>query len=256
MFDKRIDLSLVKKHYDALGANIGREYENERWRKNKYRQRDYTQTLLSLEMHFPKVKVERGLEIGPGTGIWTPFLLEACEKIDLLDISKRMLNLCRKRFGNQITNYLVGDFESYSFHGKALYDIILSVRSFEYTQDKKNAFKKLFHLLKPGGTLVIVSKNWYWEFWRRVPLIPRLRRSNLIHVDWLKPEVAKQYAQQSGFFNIKLYPVIFQSYIFIETPLNLWLSERMFERRSGAQLRDTQRKLYESYIVIAKKPSC
>ncbi len=53
---------------------------------------------------------KRILEIAPGHGRWTQFLVEECEELTLVDLSPRCIEACRARFADRAhVRYLVND---------------------------------------------------------------------------------------------------------------------------------------------------
>lgn len=98
------------------------------------------------------------LEIGPGGGRWTKFLLTKCAKIVAVDIAERCLTDCKKKFG---------DTERIAFHltdGKCLpmlstdsVDGIWSYGTFVHINESstKSYLREFVRILKIGGVAVI-----------------------------------------------------------------------------------------------------
>jgi SAM-dependent methyltransferase len=99
----------------------------------------------------------RVLEIGPGGGRWTEFLLARANKLFVLDVSDRALALCRERF-TEFANieYLLASDRSIDL-AEASIDAIWSYDVFVHINpvDARSYFKEFARLLKPGGYAVI-----------------------------------------------------------------------------------------------------
>jgi len=52
-----------------------------------------------------------------------------------------------------------GYFVTHDLDEETKYDSIISVHAYEYMSDKPGMVRKCYDLLKPGGSLVIVTKN-------------------------------------------------------------------------------------------------
>ena len=118
-----------------------------------------------LAIHLKKVlagKESRVLEIGVGEGDLTKFLLENNNniKIDALDISPKMIANAKRNlmaFHSKL-NFICRDFLRFS--STARYDAVVSaltLHNFDSMQ-RKEAFKKIFSLIKNHGYFILMDK--------------------------------------------------------------------------------------------------
>ncbi len=93
------------------------------------------------------------LDVGAGTGILTPFLLDlGVFDILAIDSSEKMAFRYKDKFP---TNEIItADYLEYDFCSKN-FDRIIVYNAFPHFFDKKLFFKKSITLLRPGGILVI-----------------------------------------------------------------------------------------------------
>lgn len=55
--------------------------------------------------------------------------------------------------------YVCGYFVTLDLDEETKYDSTIPVRAYEYMSDKRGMVRKCYELLKPGGSLVIVTKK-------------------------------------------------------------------------------------------------
>jgi ubiquinone/menaquinone biosynthesis C-methylase UbiE len=98
----------------------------------------------------------RVLDVGTGTGILLPFLLEAVGpqgKVVALDIAEEMLARARAKYGH-VVEYVVGDIACAPFLS-ADFDVVVCNSCFPHVEDKLRAAQEMARVLKPGGRAVI-----------------------------------------------------------------------------------------------------
>jgi ubiquinone/menaquinone biosynthesis C-methylase UbiE len=98
------------------------------------------------------------LEIGPGAGRWTEFLLESAQRVILVDVSARVLDLCRDRFGeNESLSYVLGDGSTLPGVGDESVDGVWSFDAFVHIGplDLASYLSEIERVLRPGGVGVI-----------------------------------------------------------------------------------------------------
>ena len=152
---KAINSDFVKDYYDHLLSKMG-DYTEKRWHQNKQMEFDYRQTKAVILKIKSGLLVDKALEVGPGDGAWTEFLIEKIPTYTVLDQSVEMLKRLKVKFGDRL-NYVQSDFLSHELDSK--FDAIFAIRCFEYFADKDLALQKFNDLLNPNATLVITTKN-------------------------------------------------------------------------------------------------
>jgi ubiquinone/menaquinone biosynthesis C-methylase UbiE len=114
--------------------------------------------LLIRDLQIPKNSV--CLDIGCGDGLTTAALYEHCQKEGIiygLDISQRMIDKaiinCRK-LGYEDICFLKGDAESLNFPAN-MFDVVVSLYTFQFIPDKWKCLKEMYRVLKPGGYMCL-----------------------------------------------------------------------------------------------------
>lgn len=95
------------------------------------------------------------LDLGVGTGITSKLLQNILPSANftVVDFSKQMLKCAIKKLGKNV-QYVFGDYSKLKFNQK--FDLVVSIIGLHHqdTAGKKKMFKKIFSLLKPGGTFI------------------------------------------------------------------------------------------------------
>lgn len=105
---------------------------------------------------------KRVLEIAPGGGRVTAFLLNHCERIDLVDISRTALDACRRRFRwRRGIRYHLGDGKGLDCLGDATIDLAFSWDSLVHAEAEaiQGYVSALARKLRPGGVAVLHHSN-------------------------------------------------------------------------------------------------
>lgn len=96
------------------------------------------------------------LDLGVGTGLTSARVQRTIPKstFDVIDFSRHMLVLARKRLGQTRVRYLLGDYSVFRF--TRTYDLVVSVIGLHHQSHvgKQRIFTKIFRLLKPGGYFI------------------------------------------------------------------------------------------------------
>jgi len=98
------------------------------------------------------------LEIGPGHGRWTEFILKKAKKLILVDLNPKCIEFCKNKFSkfNNI-GYYVNDSKTLNFIEDNSIDFIWSYDSFVHMEKKviSNYFKEFSRVLKPKGKAIV-----------------------------------------------------------------------------------------------------
>jgi SAM-dependent methyltransferase len=154
------------------------------------------------------------LEIAPGFGRWTEFLLEYCETLIGVDVTPKCVEACRERFGDRPgTRFEVNDGHSLPMVEDASIDFAFSFDSLVHVEAETLAgyLEELARVLKPDGVAFLHHSNYgAYERSTRVfaPLqdsfdrLPSLARAGLLRsgtyrgMHWRAPSVtAARFAE-------------------------------------------------------------
>lgn len=264
--------SEIATYYDRLLEGMGGEYIFERWGNSEIKRRHYRQTELAIG-HVLDALPGLGdvLEIGCGPAVWTTLFLGQARTVSLLDISEEMLSQARSRVekweagrhANKVS-YTCGDFIELAVEERH-YDTIVSARAFEYMSDKMAFVRKCFSSLRPGGTLVLVTKNKGWhDLTKRARAHVGVPRNEMsvplaMQLDLVSWRDAIRMFESAGFSAARAYPVILGSYdwsLLASRPGLTFadLLHRLTYRRPINPLTRLVDPVMESYSVVGTKP--
>lgn len=101
------------------------------------------------------------MEIAPGHGRWTQYLLNECDELDIVDLSPKCIDACRQRFAahSQI-NYFVNDGLSLQMM-RGEYDLVFSFDSLVHTEKDviESYISQVKDLLSQDGVCFIHHSN-------------------------------------------------------------------------------------------------
>jgi demethylmenaquinone methyltransferase/2-methoxy-6-polyprenyl-1,4-benzoquinol methylase len=101
------------------------------------------------------------LDVGCGTGVLVPFVLERITSTGILyelDFSEKMIEANRGLHAQGNIRFIVSDAESASLE-EASCDVVICFSCFPHFQDKEKAMTALSRILKPRGTFVVSHFN-------------------------------------------------------------------------------------------------
>ena len=156
---KNIMHNNIKQFYDLDGVDYGYR----RWEMNPSSRFDYNSTKRTILNYLVKYHFNNVLEIGCGPGTWTGILTQFADSITAIDISNTMIREAKKIIKSPQVNFLTKDVMSFKTNKK--FDLIFSVRAFEYFNNKELFLEKCHNMLNPKGKLFIITKTrisyWY-----------------------------------------------------------------------------------------------
>lgn len=252
----------IKEYYNETVKNLKGEYIYYRWGKSEIQRRHYKQTELALKHALKRIEgFENLMEIGCGPAVWTPLFIDHSKKVTLIDISEEMLNMARESLSSYINvQYVCGDFVTLDLDKERKYDSIISVRAYEYMPDKPGMVRKCYELLKPGGSLIIVTKNQGWSDHIKdmeklknasVDSIPVGEAMQMDLIDW--QELMKFY-RSAGFKDVVSYPVTIGSYNQpFSSRVGLLLCDLLHKYSHKRPIANWHNSLVESYLTIGEK---
>ncbi len=99
----------------------------------------------------------RVLDVGCGTGLVIPWLLEAVGKdghVTALDVAERMLAMAREKHGSPNLEFIHADIADTPFL-ESSFDEVVCHNCFPHVADKRRAAEEMFRILKPGGRVTV-----------------------------------------------------------------------------------------------------
>ncbi len=104
------------------------------------------------------------LEIGPGHGRWTEFMVDRVKSLTLVDLSLTCIETCQKRFvdADQEVNYIVNDGTCLPVPEESI-DVIWSFGSFVHIDEPEidSYLREFARVLRPGGRFVVHHPGWH-----------------------------------------------------------------------------------------------
>lgn len=234
---------------EVMPGKFGDDYEYERWFSNPIKRAGYVLTEGAIKRHVlddETLDPARILELGPGAGTWTKFLVKRFPDayLDLLDISKEMLARAMRAVGE---NEHVRTFESdvLEWRPEGTYEFFFSSRVLEYVDDKERFAQKIFSLLVPGGRGFLITKMPHYA---REQIAGR--KLSELHKGQITPVRLTALLRSAGFIDIDCYPVTTSVPLFHSPRLNMLLGRLIGPFRVGilAGL------FAESYCVKFRRP--
>ncbi|TGC62283.1 SAM-dependent methyltransferase [Salmonella enterica subsp. enterica serovar Wilhelmsburg] len=171
------------------------------------------------------------LEIGIGTGQATLPILQTGCKVRAIDIGDDLVKFSKRKFSD-FPSFEVEHIDFESFVASANnYDLIYSATAFHWV-DQDTGFKKIYNLLKPGGTVAL--------FWNH-PFVSR--KDDELHIEIQK--IYRKY-RPSGTppveftkDNLEKYKNILHKYGFVDITSRLYHKTRKFKANDYISLLNT-----------------
>lgn len=137
------------------------------------------------------------LEIGSGTGNISSFCLDDFNDVVLSDVRDSYCNYLRNKFKGRISPAQVrkidlsGKTDDDSDEMKGMFDSIFALNVIEHVQDDETAVRKIFSLLKPGGTFCMLVPA-YQSLYNGID-------KNLQHFRRYSKEMVERLLTENGF---------------------------------------------------------
>ncbi len=146
---------------------------------------------------------KRIIEVGCGTGRFSPLLSEIGEKLTLVDISVEMLRAARMRLNEIALSPYIG-INSSAYHlpfQSDSFDCAVSINVFNHLHLHDVAIDEIARVLKRNGKLVINFANLYSYYLPAALIINKNRRSisGDVFSIWLSLRQIRQYLENAGF---------------------------------------------------------
>ena len=110
---------------------------------------------------FKNNKAERALEIGAGTGRFTPLLLNCSNKVEIIEAAQGMVKILEKKFeGNNINIKNINAGEKFPYSSN-YFKCVVAMRVLKYIPKWKETISEIHRTLKGGGYFVFSISNLY-----------------------------------------------------------------------------------------------
>jgi len=148
---------------------------------------------------FPKIKDHlKGdvLEIAPGYGRITTFLVEESDSLEVVDLVGKCIEKCKQKFGDRI-KYHINDGKSLDMIKNNSKDFVFSWDSFVHIDEKtiNNYITGIYNVLKPGGYAFIHHSCFHGG--NEDPRKNKAGRSNML------PDLFKKLVEQNNLQIVK-----------------------------------------------------
>lgn len=254
--------SYVNPVRDSADRTAG-EYMGRRWQRSHAARYDYKATADAFLGMAGFTADDRVLEVGCGPGAWTKEIAERVAHVTAVDLSGARLEIAKQYTAGLPVDFIHGDFTTTEINDR--FDKVVSLRAIEYMPDFDQFVQRAVEVLKPGGSVVLVTKNRYSAWRGRMRVVYALSRRRSVRQDADKGEIPVQYLRSSeeiasafapyglvptGVKPIAPRPPVFRGG-FHEYPVIpdliaapfLWLSERLFTSGRSAMW------MSESYCI-------
>ena len=104
-----------------------------------------------IERALREAQGRTALEVGPGSGVYLPVLVERFEEVTAVDVEEAFLERARAMPGVRV----VRDDIARSSLPAGSFDVVLCSEVIEHLEDPRPALAGLRRLLAPGGTLIV-----------------------------------------------------------------------------------------------------
>lgn len=147
-----------KQHWNELGSSYSKAWFSKAKQFMAAREKGF------IQKYFKKTTGNSVLDMGVGNGRIIDAILEVASpetKIDGLDISEKMIEVCTKKFANEarVNRLQLCDVSSSSICYDGPYSFITSIRVLKYNKNWQEMIKKTYAVLNKGGIYVFTIPN-------------------------------------------------------------------------------------------------
>jgi SAM-dependent methyltransferase len=181
------------------------------------------------------VEGARVLDLGCGLGHHVGYFFErGAEKIDAVDVSKKMIDECAKRFQLPNVTFVCEAIENYNI-GSNQYDIIVSSMALHYVNDLDRVFANVFQALKNEGQFVFSIEHpictacqvgWLDAADTKYWLVKDYSKEGIRYQNWFVDDVQKYHRKLSTLVELLLKNQFFIMAIDEPQPSSDWLDKR------------------------------
>ncbi len=176
----------------------GKDYGYRRWRKNSIAKFDFNATEKAITNFLEGKKYGSVLEVGCGPGTWTNYLCEHSQNVTAVDISDTMLKQAKENVNSDKVEFIEGNILNINFKKK--YDLIFSIRAFEYFEDQRQFLLNCYNLLNDNGEIFIITKTKASYWYGRSKIRKFLNRFAPFLFYYEKKELSKEHFDNMGNF--------------------------------------------------------
>ncbi|PLX27396.1 hypothetical protein C0583_03730 [Candidatus Parcubacteria bacterium] len=234
----------VKNKYNEK-INKNKKYEEGRWFSNDIQKFNYETTKDAVTRFLDGFSKIDCVELGPGHGTWTEFILKQDEKarIDFVDISSEMLKILKERFGDkQGLRFFESDFLKYKSDKK--YSVFFSSRAIEYINDREGMAAMISELMDEGGLGFVITKT---PHYLRIKILGK--KISDFHKGQLTPQELKRLLGDKGLQIEYIHPVTFSWPFWKSVKMN----QLLFKIFGGKEINCVSQFFSESYAVKFSK---
>lgn len=110
--------------------------------------------IAAFSARLPTIRPLEGLDLGSGTGRFTPVLADAFGPVTGVEPADRMREIASAEAGHPHVRYLPGSAESIPLSDAAV-DYTLIFLAWHHVRDKPRAAREIARVTRPGGTLLL-----------------------------------------------------------------------------------------------------
>ncbi len=244
----------VQSSYNTFLKKLPGSYSDYRWRRDAAMRSHFQQTLRSLDFVVARLNLSKVnshiLEVGGGDGMWVEQIWgPRVGAIDFLDISEEMLEQAKARLAScGHISYIHSDFLAWTAPVDK-YDVVSIIRNLEYMEDKHAALIKTKQVLKPGGTLVLITKNPESDFLGYY-------KKHKLHAGRISIKELRALLISAGFSDVYIYPAIIGKKLQYSFSRFIWQGIQWVLLRAPklVSLPWFSRIFAESFLITARKP--